>query len=243
MKLEFSNLCLVLSLLYGQFSFAMPDDLPQSGCVRTDSVNSEIRGRNSERALIPSSFALNNAATTSEASAENALVFTKTSDRDSKVEEWMAEYGINANVMNNRGWSSMYVAALYGNADIVEWLISQGEDVNSLTKERQTPLMVASERGYSKIVELLVKNGASIDVCTDDGLTPLMGAAFYGRSGIVRYLVDNGADMSARANDGSTAAQLAASHRHWEIVDFLKGRTVEKRGIVSPFGISLPVSE
>ena len=241
MKLELSNLCLVLSLLCGQFSFAMPSS-PRGDCVRTDSVNSEMGRRNSEQALVPLGFASNSETKASEG-IESTSALAKTPYKDSKVGDWMAGYGINASMMNSVGWSHMHVAALHGNADIVEWLISHGEDVNSLTKERRTPLMMASERGYSKIVELLVRNGANIDVCDDDGLTPLMGAAFYGRSSVVKYLVDNGADVSARANDGSTAAQLAASHQHWEIVDFLRGRAVNQREIISPVGISLPVAE
>ena len=246
MRLKFLGLCPILSLLCAQFSFAMPDDLTQRDCVRTNSVSLETRGRNSERESVALNLVPNNAAMIAEMipeTAENALVPVRNPHEYSNMVEWMVECGINVNMMNNLGWNPIHVAALYGNEHIIKWLVDHGEDVNSLTNAGRTPLMIVSERGHSKIVKLLVKNGADVNVRADNGLTSLMGAAFYGRYSVVEYLINRGADISTRAKDGSTAPQLAALRQHWEIVDFLKGRTVNKEEIISPFGIILPVAE
>jgi len=241
MKLKFLNLCPVLSLLFGQFSFASHYDMPRWDHVRAESANSE-------QSLVPLNFVRNDSDAAmiskmiSEA-RENAVISAGIPHEYSNIVKCMGECGIDINVMKSMGWKPIHVAALYGNEGVVKWLLNHGENINSLTNTGRSPLMIASERGNSKVVRFLVKNGADVNICGDNGLTSLMGAAFHGRFSIVKYLVDNGADLTARSEDGSTAPQLAALNRHWEIVDFLKGLTLNRGKIFSPQGISLPVAE
>lgn len=237
MRLKFLNLCPILSLLFGQPSFASPYDMPRWDRAHAESANSE-------RSLVPLNLVRDDCnATMILETTENAIMSAEILHGGSNMVKWMVECDINVNMMKSMGWNPIHVATLYGNEDIIEWLIAHGEDINSRTNTGRTPLMIASERGYSRIVKLLVKNGADVNICADNGLTSLMGAAFYGRFGIVKYLVDNGADLIARSEDGSTAPQLAALRRHWEVVDFLKERTLNRGKVLSPLGISLPVAE
>ncbi len=124
-------------------------------------------------------------------------------------------------------------------------LLSENQDLmaSDTEKHEDEKIIVASKQGYSEIVKSLVEEGVNINIHGDKGITPLMEAAFFGRFSIVKYLVDKGADVDARADDGSTAPQLAALGQHWEIVDFLKKQISYKQETISPFGISLPVSD
>ncbi|KAK4790158.1 hypothetical protein SAY86_017462 [Trapa natans] len=80
--------------------------------------------------------------------------------------------GVNINVKDSEGRTSLHWAVDRGHFDVVELLISKGADVNAKDNEGQVPLHYAAVCEREGIGEFLVKNNASIAIKDNDGLSP-----------------------------------------------------------------------
>jgi ankyrin repeat protein len=59
-----------------------------------------------------------------------------------------------------KGYTPLFWATLYGEADIVKFLAEKGADVNAVAEGGKTPLSIASEAGNNNIVKILKSYGA-----------------------------------------------------------------------------------
>ncbi len=113
---------------------------------------------------------------------------------------------INVNALNAVGESSLMLAALKGQLDMVDKLVKKGADVN---KTSWTPLHYAASNGHTDVIRLLLENHAYIDAESPNGSTPLMMASQYGNPQSVKLLLDEGADPLLKNQMGLTALQFA----------------------------------
>jgi len=69
------------------------------------------------------------------------------------------------NKTNNQGWTPLYIAAKYGNLEVVKLLIEKKANyqikcrANPNQSKEELPIKVASKWGYAEVVDYLLKNG------------------------------------------------------------------------------------
>lgn len=91
--------------------------------------------------------------------------------------------------------SLIYMAAKYGDTELLELLIRANSDINAANDKGLTPLHIAANFGHLKCVELLISHGADMYAITNDGgHTPLTLARYNHKNDITNYLeaaIDN----------------------------------------------------
>ncbi|MGL9718431.1 MAG: ankyrin repeat domain-containing protein [Wolbachia sp.] len=86
----------------------------------------------------------------------------------------MKDKGVDINIQNERGNTSLHEAVKSDHKEVVQSLIENGADVNAKTKvSGETPLHLARN---AEIAELLIKSGASVNEKNKYGLVPLHNA-------------------------------------------------------------------
>jgi hypothetical protein len=110
------------------------------------------------------------------------------------------------------GQTFVYVAAEYGQTEVVKALAQHGVDVNKATND--TPIHVAACGGHIKVVKVLVELGADPMKVNQYGSTPVDYAADIGHTKIVKFLAELGADLKE-------AIFIAAREGHKEVVKAL----------------------
>lgn len=119
-----------------------------------------------------------------------------------KIEELQSIDWENTNinsVMDSRGRTLLYTAALYGYIDAVKFLLSQGADqtIGASWKDMATPLHVASAQGHTEVVRYLLENGGDPNCVTLHGITPLHTAARHRKPEAVNVLLTFGSNIHA----------------------------------------------
>lgn len=143
-----------------------------------------------------------------------------------KVVELLLQHGSDPNIPVKYGYSSLHLAAIAGNADIVELLIKYGARVDQTNDAHSTALTTAfsRENNYNpnlKVIEILLQYGAAPDIPNRAGYTALHLAIKAGNADIVELLVKYGANPNISAYDGSTPLQLALKNQLPQIVSLL----------------------
>jgi ankyrin repeat protein/tRNA A-37 threonylcarbamoyl transferase component Bud32 len=90
------------------------------------------------------------------------------------------DQGMNINLRNEYGWTTLHWAAYRGDTASAKLLISKGADVNAKDNVGWTPLHKAASQEHTITVELLVFRGADVNAKTINGWTPLQFAAYRG---------------------------------------------------------------
>lgn len=67
------------------------------------------------------------------------------------------EAGLNANLVNQNGWTLLMLAAVEGDVPIGRVLLEHGADPALKNNKSETALDLATHRGYELFVELLTK--------------------------------------------------------------------------------------
>lgn len=91
------------------------------------------------------------------------------------------------------------------------------------------PFLLQLARGGSdriNTVSILLKNGANVNTSSNDTTFPLLVAARTGSIKLCRPLLDCGADITMTKAGGLDVFAAATEHAHWQLVDFLKQRTL-----------------
>lgn len=94
------------------------------------------------------------------ADSGNSLLHSPESMCYGEIYEMLIAHGADMNARNERGWTPLHSALIFGQIGIVELLISKGADVNAETVDGDTPLSLAKLSRHAKIVETLRKHGA-----------------------------------------------------------------------------------
>ena len=131
--------------------------------------------------------------------------------------------GADLNARDLWGRTPLYLAARYGNADVM-WalLVVSGIDVKAHDSNSMTPLHVAAGYANADVVRRLLAAGAVVNVQDYWGLTPLHCAAWRGDADVVQALLNAGADMSIQNCMGLTPLQIAAQRGHAAVVGLLR---------------------
>ncbi|MBA3954476.1 ankyrin repeat domain-containing protein [Candidatus Dependentiae bacterium] len=98
-------------------------------------------------------------------------VLFKKSDRSRKIAYLLLDKGVNTQVKDREGRTTLHYASLNGNTQLMQRLLNSNtlNQVNAQDKEGYTPLMVAVINGYPEIVQLLLSKGATINLKTAAG--------------------------------------------------------------------------
>ena len=122
------------------------------------------------------------------------------------------------------GKASIYMAAYYGNIEVVKSLIAAGDDVNYKSKSeyKWRPLNAAAARGHLEVVKALIAANADVNRGDIDGDRPLHQAAGNGNAEVVRALIAAGADVNKKNKSGERPLKIAIENRHAEVAGILK---------------------
>jgi ankyrin repeat protein len=125
------------------------------------------------------------------------------------IEEYKADF----QKKNRVGNSSINLACMKGNLEVVEILQKHGANMEHKGLTSWTPLHHASANNHPELCEHLLKLGVDIEARSDAGYTPLHNAARWGFVKCCQVLIKHGAEKEARLNKdyyGYTPLQLAA---------------------------------
>jgi len=158
--------------------------------------------------------------------------------------------GINPNTADiDHGLTPLHWAVKNGHEGVVKILL-KCEDVHPNaqdTKHGRTPLVWAVKQGHEGVVRLLLQR-RDVDPNTADiehGLTPLHWAANNGHEGVVKLLLEREDLIPIISSPaGQTAFQVAASQRHYRVMQLLSQVRMHLSVRVSSRGVcGCPVSE
>jgi ankyrin repeat protein len=125
------------------------------------------------------------------------------------------EKGVNADLRQNGGISSLCLATTNNQQEIAELLISYGADINQGLNEEDgvNPLLGAAIGNHLQLVEILLYRGA---------VKELHFATLYGDiDAVMRFLERQPSQINSKRNRGMTPLHLAAIGGHREIAEYL----------------------
>lgn len=102
----------------------------------------------------------------------------------------LIDAGVDVEVLNERGWPALYLAAFHGHGDIVAALLRAGANPNAREPEGQTALIAATRPVVTRV---LLEFGADANAADIKGLTALDCAITAADVEQVQLLLDHGA--------------------------------------------------
>ncbi|XP_022188861.2 ankyrin repeat domain-containing protein 27-like [Nilaparvata lugens] len=128
---------------------------------------------------------------------------------------------------DDRGYTILHVASMYGRPKVVDVLISCGANPNSTDYSGSTPLHYAAARGHQNALLLLIHAGAKVDKADNEGNMPLHLSAGNGHEGCIKAIlyytehVGVKLDINMKNRHGETALHNAARWGYQSIVKIL----------------------
>lgn len=136
---------------------------------------------------------------------------------------WIEAHGFDtADILNSRvdlGMTSLMLAALQGDHDLVHALLGAGGDPKAVNDDEHHALWFACVHGDVGLVNTLIDNGSDVNNRNVNGITCAMYAASTGKLEVLKALVDAGADLSIRTPDGIDALESSSTV---EVLRYLK---------------------
>nr|XP_033941738.1 LOW QUALITY PROTEIN: ankyrin repeat domain-containing protein 27 [Pseudochaenichthys georgianus] len=114
---------------------------------------------------------------------------------------------------DDRGYTPLHVAAIYGQARLIDLLVCKGAAVNATDYHALTPLHLACQKGYQGVTLLLLHYEANTDAQDNNGNTPLHLACMYGHEDCVKAMVYYDVQkcrLELQNDKGDTALHIAA---------------------------------
>ncbi|CAO2038326.1 unnamed protein product [Urochloa humidicola] len=135
---------------------------------------------------------------------------------------YLLDHGANPDKVDDKGFTSLHIAAEEGYCKIVEILLLKGASVDVLSN-RGTPLHLAATNGHHKTVKILLDHNADAgaDVNGVGNITPLIAAASGGLTECMRCLLKAGADPNVPDEFGRMPIEFAAICGSREDVEIL----------------------
>ncbi|XP_066985586.1 ankyrin repeat domain-containing protein 27-like [Macrobrachium rosenbergii] len=133
---------------------------------------------------------------------------------------------------DERGYTGLHVACIFGRPTVVELLMSLGSDLDATDFRGATPLHYAAQRGHQNALLLLLHSGADMNKCDSDSNTPLHLCSLNGHLGCVKallfYAESVGCEIaiSAQNNVLDTPLHLACRWGYTSIVELLLERFI-----------------
>jgi ankyrin repeat protein len=158
----------------------------------------------------------------------------------------LLDSGASPNAQDKMGNSTLHMAALNGNVEVVRLLLAHHAAVNVANKLGTTPMVSAAIRSDAAIVRMLIDAGGDVNAADGTGSTALMWAA-YKESGdptIVDMLLRAGANAKAKNKlfDGETALTWALRNGETPIVARLRTAGLEGAAVSANAPMHEPVA-
>ncbi|KAJ9574849.1 hypothetical protein L9F63_007974 [Diploptera punctata] len=128
---------------------------------------------------------------------------------------------------DDRGFTALHVACMYGRPLVVELLLNSGSNVNASDYSGSTPLHYAAAKGHQNALLLLLHSEAIVDACDNDGNTALHMSSNNGHEDCVKALLYfaeySGVKMDPnfKNSNGNTALHQAARWGYENIIQIL----------------------
>eukprot|EP01137_Pigoraptor_chileana_P011404 Opistho-2@62224 len=152
--------------------------------------------------------------------------------RSSELIDLLLNRGADVNANDNRRWTALHFASVYGHIDVVTLLLDRGADVNAVTTSRSSALHIASRNDCTGVVALLLDRGADMNAVDCKGLTALQIASQKNHVDVVALLLNRGADGSAVTTDGRlTALHIASQNDSTGVVALLLDRGADVNAV------------
>ena len=143
----------------------------------------------------------------------------------------LLDKGAQVEIKDKYGCTPLFMAAAFGQNDIVCRLVSAGADVNTKNNFGISAFAKASAEGHIDVVKMLIKSGSQIEIRNQYGRTPLWSAAANGQADVVRALVSAKADVNTQNNISISALSIASQEGYIDVVNILidNGAQIETR--------------
>ena len=130
----------------------------------------------------------------------NRLIHLHASHKDCDALKILLPFPTNVNAENNRGFTPIHFAFLYGSLDNIEILLKYNANINKKTYSGKTCLHCAAMRkdGDVRFIRFLLDKGSDINAQDAEGNTPLHYAFAHDNAEIVKVLIENGADIQIK---------------------------------------------
>jgi ankyrin repeat protein len=170
---------------------------------------------------------------------------------ETHVKQFIKEKRIGESILNmhasnpEHGHTSLTLAVLGGDVEIVKLLINKGADVNKPNLTGDSALHLATLKGNAAMVELLINKGAGLNILNSKGDHALHLAAGEGNAAIVKLLIDKGVTVDIKDSKGNTALHFAAVMGNAEIVELLiaKGADLDKEDLQGNTALHIAAGE
>ncbi|KAJ3113794.1 hypothetical protein HK098_007566, partial [Nowakowskiella sp. JEL0407] len=148
-----------------------------------------------------------------------------------EIGKMLLDAGMEIDLCDNRGWTSLHFAADNGRLEFVEFLLDQGSQaLNAITKSHHTPVNLASYQGFSEVMRCLIERGADIEIEDTDGDTALTNSVMFNDGiasiEILELLLDHGANINHVSKSGDNVLHKCCENGMYRVVKFL----IEKIG-------------
>lgn len=127
---------------------------------------------------------------------------------------WLISHGFDPDDFNSRvelGMSSLMLAALKGEHDLVDALLASGADPKLVNDDEHHALWFACVNGDIGLVEKLIAAGSDIDNRNVNGVTCIIYAASTGKLDVLKTLIEAGANLGIATHDGVNALESAST--------------------------------
>ncbi|KAJ3123096.1 hypothetical protein HK098_002219 [Nowakowskiella sp. JEL0407] len=143
------------------------------------------------------------------------------------------DLGINPNMPDKIGRTSIYLAVERCDADVLDCLIAGGAEVNISDGNGETPLHVAAARGNFDAVCVLLGKSANVNALNFAKESPLHHAVRGGNVSCVKKLIEKGSIVNAESISLKTALHEASEKGRDDIVELLctNGASLDKQDI------------
>ena len=144
---------------------------------------------------------------------------------------WSDHPEINVNWTNEDGWTTLHIASLNSQAEVVKVLLAHPDiNVNVKTCEGDTPFSLGCENDCVSVFKVLLKD-PRVDVTLEDnnGRTPLWHASYNGKNKVIEWFIASGRDLGDVKNKKGkwggkdyTALEIAREKNKTEVVSLLE---------------------
>eukprot|EP00297_Palpitomonas_bilix_P001634 CAMPEP_0113883678 /NCGR_PEP_ID=MMETSP0780_2-20120614/9756_1 /TAXON_ID=652834 /ORGANISM="Palpitomonas bilix" /LENGTH=979 /DNA_ID=CAMNT_0000871055 /DNA_START=190 /DNA_END=3129 /DNA_ORIENTATION=- /assembly_acc=CAM_ASM_000599 len=138
---------------------------------------------------------------------------------DRALRALVKEDRVDANGVDEEGFSPLHIAAMYGNARATAVLLELGCDIHMETKEGCTALWFACFTNNVKCAEVLLSKGAEIEGFREEPC--LFVAACVGSVELCKLLVSHGAKVGCREAIQMTPLMGACENGHVDVASYL----------------------
>ncbi|XP_014785273.1 ankyrin-3 [Octopus bimaculoides] len=123
----------------------------------------------------------------------------------------MLELDLNIKARNNKGYTPLSYALLYGHMKIASQFIEKGAQVNEICVRKTGKTLLQKMVTINKLeaVRFLLENGALVNKCDESGMAPLHMAVISGHKTIVSILLEFGANINQINKFEQSPLQLA----------------------------------